>query len=302
MRQSNQNGIPRLYTLFVSAAGIRASRARTLLIYLIMEVGILLMLPKFKHILSTLAVAAMCALAPLAHADVVLYSTGFENPPFTTGPIAGQDGWNVFGPGISTVENTFVKTGSQAVFIDGSTASQSGPFHSDFSTGTPFVDLSADIAIFSSSTQSEWQFAGLGPGLAGFLGGINVLPNDQIQLITPSFTTLGGLFPRATAFDSTAWHHIDLLFNMVSQQYDVSLDGSLLASDVPFCGSNAGCSGAFVPAYGTGLFDSFGGGNDSAYMDNYRVANVNAVPEPSHLLLLGSAVLGLAALRRKFSV
>src|SRR5689334_24892731 len=112
-----------------------------------MEVGSPLMLPKFKYTLPTLLVALIAALAPLAHADVVLYSTGFENPPFTTGPIAGQDGWNVFGPGISTVENTFVKTGSQAVFIDGSTASQSGPFHSDFSTGTPFVDLSADIAI-----------------------------------------------------------------------------------------------------------------------------------------------------------
>src|SRR5580700_4159335 len=100
-----------------------------------------------------------------AHADTVLYSTSFENPPFTTGPIAGQDGWNVFGPGISTVENSFADTGSQAVFVDGGTASQSGPYHSVFSTG-PLVDVSADLAIFTSSTQSEWQFAGLGSGLA----------------------------------------------------------------------------------------------------------------------------------------
>src|SRR5580704_17381765 len=66
--------------------------------------------------------ALMATIAvPAAFADTVLYSTSFENPPFTTGPIAGQDGWNVFGPGISTVENSFADTGSQAVFVDGGT-------------------------------------------------------------------------------------------------------------------------------------------------------------------------------------
>jgi len=252
-----------------------------------------------KRFLPVLLVSLIAALAAPAHADVVLYSTGFENPPFTPGAIAGQDGWNVFGPGISTVENTFVKSGSQAVFIDGGTASQSGPYHSDSSTG-PLVDLSADIAIFTSTTQTEWQFAGVGPGLVGFLGGINVLPNDQIQLITPGFATLG-LFPRATAFDSTAWHHIDLLFNMLTQQYNVSLDGSTLASNVAFCGSNAGCSGATVSTYDNGLFDSFGTGNDSAYMDNYQVSEAGAVPEPSYVLLLVAAFGGVVVLHRGFS-
>ena len=113
-----------------------------------------------------------------------LYSTGFEAPAFTTGPIAGQDGWGVFGPGNSAVQNFFAKTGSQAVFIDGSTPSQSGPFHSDTSTG-PLIELSADIAIFTSSTQSSWQFAGIGPGLIGYLGGINVGSDNTIYAITP---------------------------------------------------------------------------------------------------------------------
>lgn len=252
----------------------------------------------YKNMLPAILIALIAALAAPAFADTVLYSTGFENPPFATGAIAGQDGWNVFGPGISTVENSFAKTGSQAVFVDGGTASQSGPFHSDLSSG-PLVDLSADIAIFSSSNQTEWQFAGTGPGLVGYLGGINVLPNDQIQLITPGFTTLG-LFPRATAFDSTAWHHLDLLFNMTAQEYNVSLDGSLLASDVAFCGSNSGCTGASVSAYGAGFFDSFGTGNDSGYMDNYQVANVTATPEPSYTLLLVTVLVGFAVLRRKF--
>ena len=241
---------------------------------------------------------------PAVH-STVLYSTSFENPPFTTGAIAGQDGWSVFGPGISTVENSFARTGSQAVFVDGGTPSQSGPFHGDTSSG-PLIDLSADIAIFTSSTQSEWQFAALGPGLAGFLGGIDVLPDNSIIAITSGFTPLG-VFPRAAAFNLTAWHHIDLLFNMTAQTYSIKLDGSTLASNVAFCGDNGPCAGAPVPTYGVGFFDSFGqstfggipGTNDSGYMDNFQVA---VVPEPASVLgvIAGLAVLG-AGLRRKLS-
>src|SRR5580698_9956307 len=132
----------------------------------------------------------LAVIAPLAYGDSILYSTLFENPTFTTGPIAGQDGWNVFGPGISSVENAFAKTGTQAVFVDGGTASQSGPYHADSSTG-PLVELSADIAIFSSSTQTEWQFAGLGPALNGYLGGINILANNDIVAITAGSPVIG---------------------------------------------------------------------------------------------------------------
>lgn len=217
-----------------------------------------------------LAMVALAIPAPAA----VLYSTSFEDPPFTIGLIAGQDGWSVFGSGVSTVENALAKTGAQAVFVDGGTASQSGPYHTDTSTG-PIIDLSADIAIFTSGTQSTWQFAGLGPGLAGYLGGIQILPNNNIVTITASPSVLG-VFPRALQFDSTAWHHLDLLFNLTTQTYSVSLDSKTLASNVPFCGSNGSCNGAALPTYAVGFFDSFGGGNDAGYMDNYQVSTANA--------------------------
>jgi len=252
-----------------------------------------------------LSLAVLVVLTAPVYADTVVYSTSFENPPFTTGPIAGQDGWAVFGPGISSVENGFAKTGSQAVFVDGGTAGQSGPYHSDSPAG-PLVDLSADIAIFQSSTQTPWQFSALGPGLSQFLGGIDILANNQIDAQTtagPGGLLPVGIFPRATVFDGTAWHHIDLLFNMPAQTYNLSLDGILLASNLPFCGSNSGCSGAPVAAYGTGLFDSFGTGNDAGYIDNFRVASVSGVPEPSSVALFMSTlgIIGLG-LRRKSRV
>ena len=254
----------------------------------------------FQAMLPAAAAALSMAALPVAHADVV-YQTSFENPPFAVGPIAGQDGWSVYGPSTPTIENNFAFSGSQAVFVDGGTATQSGPDHSDSPTG-PLIDLSAEIAVFTSSTESEWQFAGLGPGLVPFLGGIDIYADDSIHAISAGYADIG-TFPRATAFNSSAWHQIDLLFNMNSQTYNISLDGSTLATNLPFCGDNSVCAGAPVSSYGSTIFDSFGAqstlnnatANDSGYMDNFLLANV---PEPSSLLLFGAG-LAVAAARIK---
>jgi hypothetical protein len=239
------------------------------------------------------------AALPVAHASVI-YSATFEAPTFTTGPLAGQDGWSVFGPGNPIVESNFAATGSQAVFVDGNEASQTGPYHVDVTTG-PIVDLSADIAIFTSGTQTEWQFGALDPTLNQFLGGIDIFPDDTYKAITAGFTVLG-TFPRATAFDSTAWHNIDLLFNLGSQTYNITLDGISVVSNLPFCGDDSGCAGANVAAFGAGAFDSLGldspgvvatTPNDSGYLDNFQVASA---PEPSTFLLFGLG-LGAAAIK-----
>lgn len=241
--------------------------------------------------------------SPVAHASVI-YSATFEAPTFSTGSIAGQDGWSVFGTGNPIVESGFASTGSQAVFLDGDETSQSGPYHVDATTG-PIVDLSADIAVFTSSTQTEWQFGAVDPSLTQFLGGIDILPDGNYEAITAGFPVIG-TFPRAIAFDSTAWHNIDLLFNLATQTYNISLDGVTLESNLPFCGNNAGgCSGATVAAYGAGFFDSFGATspgvlagstpNDSGYLDNFQVAGTG-VPEPSTFLLFGLG-LGAAAIK-----
>ncbi|MGA7241308.1 MAG: PEP-CTERM sorting domain-containing protein [Bryobacteraceae bacterium] len=260
-----------------------------------------------RALFPVLAVLIAGSDLPVAHASI-LYSSGFETPTFTTGPIAGQDGWNVFGPGNPIVDNFFSDTGTQAVFVDGNEASQTGPYHTDVTTG-PIVDLSSDIAIFTSTTQTEWQFAGLDPTLTQFLGGIDILPDDAIVALTAGSPVIGA-FPRATGFDSTAWHSIDLLFNLSSQTYSISLDGATLASNLAFCGDSAGCAGASVSSYGGGLFDTNGISspgvgasgsipNDSGYMDNFQVADVG-VPEPSTILLLGLGLAGAACrLRRR---
>jgi hypothetical protein len=142
--------------------------------------------------------------------------------------------------------------------------------------------------------------AALGPGLVGFLGGIDIFWDNSIMAISRGYPVIGS-FPRAGDFDSSAWHHIDLLFNMPAQTYDVRLDSSTLQSGIPFCGDNDNCFGAVVPTYGTPVFDFAGGPlpNDSGYMDNFQVSSV-AAPEPSTILLLAAGLAGLGArLRRK---
>lgn len=227
----------------------------------------------------------------------VLYSTGFENPPFVPGPLAGQDGWGVFGTSSAvTVQSAVVESGSQAAKIDGAPVQgQTGPFHTDLSTG-PLVSLSADLRLDTSSSQGGWQFAGVGPNLIGFLGGINIGANSNIFLITPGF-------PAAGSFSRDVWHHVDFVFDLGSQTYAFSLDGSLTASNVPFCGSNAGCTGAFVGTFANGLFDTFGiGANDAGYIDNYAVATISTVPEPASVLLVGGGLLalGIVAWRARY--
>lgn len=54
---------------------------------------------------------AMIALSPFASANV--FSTGFEPPTYSLGPLSGQDGW--VGSNVSAVENSTVFAGTQAV-------------------------------------------------------------------------------------------------------------------------------------------------------------------------------------------
>src|SRR3989442_15682572 len=86
----------------------------------------------FRSGLCVGLVACLVAASPANSQTVTTtsYQTGFENPPFPVGPLAGHDGWNVFGTSAAaTVQNSVFKTGSQAAAVDASLASgQTGPF------------------------------------------------------------------------------------------------------------------------------------------------------------------------------
>lgn len=253
-----------------------------------------------RFITAFAASAALALVAGSAQATVI-FQTGFEAPEYTTGALAGQNGWNVFGTGASvTVDDAAPISGGQSAKVTGSlVAGQTGPWHANPSA-IPYVTLSADILLTSGAAQRGWQFAALGPGLIGFMGGINVSAAGGIFAITdtPGVPSLG-TFSRDTV------HRVDILLDYIGQTFDVRLDGATLATDLAFCGGNASCTGAFLPSYATMLFDTFGtGGDDFGYLDNVLVESTDfGVPEPATwaMLILGFGLAG-ASLRRRRAI
>ncbi|MCX6629251.1 MAG: hypothetical protein NTW28_16665 [Candidatus Solibacter sp.] len=237
----------------------------------------------FGSLATTLTLLSLSTVP--AYAD---FFTGFEPTTYAVGGLAGQNGWSVFGPAVVTVETSNVKTGLQAVFVDGgaSATSQSGPHRAD--AAGSLVDLSADIFLASNSHESSWQFAALTfSGAFPFAGGIDVdATTNAIHVITAGYPVVGTLTREA-------WNHVDLVFDFTTQRYSFSLNGATLASGLAFCGDNSVCAGGPVAAYSSGLFDTFGGSgtNDSGFIDNYSVTTLTSpVPEPASVVLLGFAV------------
>lgn len=154
----------------------------------------------------------------------------------------------------------------------------------------PLLTLTAGIYVGSSSSESSWQFGTTGSNGIGFAGGIDIEDGTDVVAITGSYPVIGSI-TRDT------WHTVSLTLNYATQTYSVSVDGSVLASGLSFCGNNFGtCNGAPVTSMGWDIFDSFGGGNDLGAMDNFVIASV---PEPATwaMMLIGFAGLGFARYR-----
>lgn len=225
-----------------------------------------------------------------------IYTTNFGGD--TLGNIDGQDGWALFNGSASfdNVENTLTDGTTQAAWVIPTGNVQTGMYHTDTASGSPLIDLNADLYIASSSTENEWQFAANGAGLAPFIGGIDLAPggaSDTIFAITAGFPSLG-------TFTLNTWHNVDFLFNFSAQTYTVTLDGTALASNLPFCTDNGPCTTGGTIAEGPFLsfFDVFAtvGSNDLGALDNLSLSDV---PEPSTYALTGIALLAGALLIRR---
>ena len=227
---------------------------------------------------------AFSGLALPAHAGT-LFSTGFESPTYSLGALSGQDGWDFFGSGTAVVQDAVVHSGSQAAEITAASA-QTGPMRLfPAPSANSLITMTADIYLQSSSRQTAWQF-----GAYNGFGGINVLADGSVQLITTGLPVVSSLVSR------DAWNQYELDYDLQSSTFDFLLNGTSIASNLAFPGPISYYSGT---SYLTTV-NSFGGGdaNDAAFVDDLSIT-ANPVPEPGSLALLLPAAGSFLLLRRR---
>lgn len=218
--------------------------------------------------------------SPIPKAGPLHYRTGFESGEFREGPFTKDDfphtqdiNWSLFANGAGAdlpaavrIERSLVRSGSQALCIDASPLhSVQGGVVAHFENAQRLVRIEADVYLKSSGSQTVWQFtSGDDSALGGFVGGFNVHPrNGELQLITAGFPWIRPLFKRDT------WNHCELHFDLDKQSYTIVINGTPVAASVPF----------LAPTEKLRLFqlDSFAGGNDAAYLDNFSFAATGSV-------------------------
>jgi hypothetical protein len=248
------------------------------------------------------ASAALAALAlSLPASATVLYSTNFASPTFTTGTLADQDGWSVFpAPDNSTptVQDTVTDNGEPAVDLGSRGAAYYlyGPV-----TPTGLITISMDIDYASANTSSTFVF--------GAISSANVLSSNDFSkdFAAGIIYGTGGLHPLpltskyASPLSINTWHDLSMTLDYATQTYDVTIDGNLLASDVPFCGyepDSNHCTGVEASQFeGIEVVQTNGLKSGAIYFGD---VSISEVPEPTTwtLMIAGVALTGLALRRR----
>ncbi len=209
---------------------------------------------KIKTTSNTLAQLTACAALALACVSSAQAQTTFtfENPPFISGMIAGQDGWVASGP----VDNLAVQTeaeiqaqltasgmnpanavhgGSQAFMISGyggsGNANHALPGIADYSTVvidlwarplTPRYDISATnlgnlfMTVNSASGTRAVAFR------FGFDAATTTTHIDYAEATSSIWRSTG------VPWTSNTWYHITLTVDLAAQSYDFAVDGTKL--------------------------------------------------------------------------
>jgi|WetSurMetagenome_2_1015567.scaffolds.fasta_scaffold227577_2 hypothetical protein len=231
--------------------------------------------------LLALAVGALSAPAQA----VIIYSTGFEPPTFTTGELDAQDGWYADVLGSAAIQTSVVYAGSQALAIDSSPVPSSAWYYKagaydPIASGTPLVQASVQMRLGSVGTASgSW---GLDVYASDSRVGLMYVNNvNQVYIYD-----VEGAAAISTGITVTrdVWHSFELIMDYANDTYYGKVDG------VSTVTTNLGSQTNFSDAD----FRVTSAQYDVSYWDNL---SVTATPEPTSLALL--ALGALAAARRR---
>ena len=203
---------------------------------------------------KTLLLAAAVSASLHSASAQILYSTGFENPPFANGStLLGQDGWSTaippfLNPNAAVITNSIAQSGLQSVRVRGvdlvtapevspyaAVGSYRRPLGNDAGAGPSSVRLQASVRLDGPTLTGDFFAANIvartGDGFAGelslssdgFIYGYVGTGDD-----TPLFTTPVTL---------NAWHTLGILVDFAANTYTFSVDGtssSAIAFDPAF--------------------------------------------------------------------
>lgn len=256
-----------------------------------------------------LAVAIGVLLGATASAQTV-YSTGFENPPFTPGSIVGQDGWlagSTTGNSQSIV-STFAYAGTQSLSWDNSST-----FNSFYSVRRPFDGQNGAITATTPLEISAWLFIDPSTGADRLYGtyatntGTGTLGSTALGLTiggggdVRAGTTWSATYSGAVLYNNPAlignWVKVLLSYDGVgggAAVYDSGLN--LLWSTTFPTVSLANANGAGVGSWNLNLGTDYNTTTARLGMGYHDNLDISVVPEPASILALGLALL---ALRRR---
>jgi hypothetical protein len=228
--------------------------------------------------LGLLIGVTLSAVATGAQAATI-FSTGFEPPDFTTGPLAGQQGWTGVG---GTVETGTVFAGVQAVGFDTTGVSTQRNAVSVPTAGQgSLVQVSDEFFISAVNGSAVWDPL-LIDGNAGFVGQLEII--DGVAVLGLADSSVGSV-PVSIG----AWHNYTMDFNFATGIQSAFVDGVLIGTG-PLATASTD-----VDALGMGINEA-SGSTAQGFADNL---SLTSVPEPSTwaMMLAGFAGLGFLGWR-----
>jgi hypothetical protein len=242
-----------------------------------------------------IAVAASLSASPL-FAQSLFDSQGFEAPSYSLGNLAGQNGWVSQGTAVASVQSSVVRSGNQAVSLDGTTTTWYWPSVAYTPAPGEVIQISADIRRGSSATTAKnfGFFVDVYDNTAGVRICRMGIANNAGSLVGIATTknasgTVGNYVYQSGLLWDT-WYSFKMDLNYGSQTFDLVIDGIVVGSNLPFVSPATDFGDADL------MLSYTSGATDVGYFDNYAVS---VIPEPTSatLLLLGAA--GMALYRRK---